>query len=96
MGFGELSGNISGDECNVNQTILNYSESQKTAYMMFCEYDSSDRLVAVNAQEITLDKEKNDINKTQEINANTNKVKVFVSTDVNAIDMQTDALVMSR
>lgn len=96
VGFGELSGNISGDECNVNQTILNYSESQKTAYMMFCEYDSSDRMVAVNAQEITLDKEKNDIKKTQKLNANTNKVKVFVSTDVNAIDMQTDALVMSR
>ncbi len=96
VGYGEISGKISGDECSVNQTVLNYSESQKTAYMIFCEYDSSDRMVAVNAQEITIDKEKNSIKKTQKLNADTKKVKVFVSTDVNAIDMQTDALVMSR
>lgn len=96
VGYGEISGKILGDECSVNQTVLNYSESLKTAYMIFCEYDSSDRMVAVNAQEITIDIEKNSIKKTQKLNADTKKVKVFVSADVNAIDMQTDALVMSR
>lgn len=96
IGFGELSGKISGDECTVSQTAFNYSGESKTAYMMFCEYDSSDRLTAVSAQEIALDNETNNIQKTQKLNVNTSKVKVFVSADVNTIDMQTDVLLMSR